>query len=155
MLFWRRYKFVFTINICILETFVSEEDIDIFCHCTNIGIIILEKIKMIFIHIYLRCCKIPKEYGSNSSSISNYVNIFEITSTQHYTNLLRIGSQLRKCEETRDWKQQAHQLCRFNVKKSTWKTDRYFVDFESQIHVEISTSSRCHNFLLDLLFKVN
>ena len=74
---------------------------------------------MIFIHIYLRCCKIPKEYGSNSSSISNYVNIFEITSTQHYTNLLRIGSQLRKCEETRDWKQQAHQLCRFNAEKST------------------------------------
>ena len=70
-------------------------------------------------------------------------------------NLLRIGSQLRKCEETRDWKQQAHQLCRFKAEKSTWKTDRYFVDFESQIHVEISTSSRCHNFHLDLPFKVN
>ena len=28
---------------------------------------------------------------------------------------------------------------RNNVEKSTWKTHRYLVDFESRIHVEIST----------------
>ena len=52
----------------------------------NIGIIIyvsviLKKIKIIFIHCYLCCCKIPKGYISNSSNISDYVNIAEITST--------------------------------------------------------------------------
>ena len=46
----------------------------------DIGIIIfvsfiLKKIKIIFIYIYLSCCKIPKGYRSNSSIISDYVNI--------------------------------------------------------------------------------
>ena len=54
----------------------------------NIGIIvfvsvILKKLKIIFIPIYLRCCKIPEEYSSNSSNISDNVNIVEIISTQH------------------------------------------------------------------------
>ena len=44
---------------------------------------------------------------------------------------------------------------RNNVEKSTWKTNRYFVDFESRIHVEISTSNRCHNFHLDSPFKID
>ena len=43
---------------------------------------------------------------------------------------------------------------RNNVEKSTWKTHRYFVDFESRIHVEISTSNRCHNFHVDSPFKI-
>ena len=29
---------------------------------------------------------------------------------------------------------------RNDIEKSTWRTHRYFVDFESRIHVEISTS---------------
>ena len=49
--------------------------------------VILKKIKIILIPIYLRCCKIPKAYSSNSSNISDYVNIVEITSTQHYTTI--------------------------------------------------------------------
>ena len=44
---------------------------------------------------------------------------------------------------------------RNNVKKSTWKTHRYFVDFESRIHVEISKSNRCHNFHVDSPFKID
>ena len=44
---------------------------------------------------------------------------------------------------------------RNNVEKSTWKTHRYFVDFESRIHVEISTSNRCHNFHVDSPFKID
>ena len=44
---------------------------------------------------------------------------------------------------------------RNNIEKSTWKTHRYFVDFESRIHVEISTSNRCHNFHVDSPFKIN
>ena len=42
-----------------------------------------------------------------------------------------------------------------NVEKSTWKTHRYFVDFESRIHVEISKSNRCHNFHVDSPFKID
>ena len=50
--------------------------------------VILKKIKIIFIPIYLRSCKIPKGYSSNSSSnISDNVNVVEITSTQHYTRI--------------------------------------------------------------------
>ena len=44
---------------------------------------------------------------------------------------------------------------RNNIEKSTWKTHRYFVDFESRIHVEISTSNRCHNFHVDSPFKID
>ena len=56
------------------------------------------------------------------------------------------------------WKQQVQKLRRFDVEtteKSTWKTHRYFVDFESRIHVEISTSNRCHNFNVDWPFKID
>ena len=38
------------------------------------------------------------------------------------------------------------------LEKSTWRTHRYFVDFESQIHIEISTSNRCHDFHVDSPF---
>ena len=41
-----------------------------------------------------------------------------------------------------------------NIEKSTWRSHQYFVDFESGIHVEISTSNRCHNFHMDLPFKI-
>ena len=44
---------------------------------------------------------------------------------------------------------------RNHVEKSTWRTHRYFVDFESRIHAEISTSNRCHNFHVDSPFKIN
>ena len=58
----------------------------------NIGItifvsLILKKIKVIFIHNYLRCCKIPKGSSSNSSNIRDYVNMVEITLTQYYSRL--------------------------------------------------------------------
>ena len=45
--------------------------------------------------------------------------------------------------------------CRNYVEKSTWRTHWYFVDFESRIHVEISTSNRCHDFLVDSPFKLD
>ena len=44
---------------------------------------------------------------------------------------------------------------RNDIEKSTWKTHRYFVHFESRIHVEISTSSWCHNFHVDSPFKID
>ena len=44
---------------------------------------------------------------------------------------------------------------RNDIEKSTRKTHRYFVDFESRIHVEISTSNRCHNFHVDSPFKID
>ena len=43
---------------------------------------------------------------------------------------------------------------RNDIEKSTWKTHWYFVDFESWIHVEISTSSWCHNLHLDSFSKL-
>ena len=44
---------------------------------------------------------------------------------------------------------------RNDIEKSTWKTNRYFVDFESRIHVDISTSNRCHNFHMDSPLKID
>ena len=44
---------------------------------------------------------------------------------------------------------------RNDKEKSTWRTHRYFVDFESRIHVEISKSNRCHNFHVDSPFKID
>ena len=46
-------------------------------------------------------------------------------------------------------------LPRNDIEKSTWRTHRYFVDFESRINVEIFTSNRCHNFHLDSPFKID
>ena len=57
-----------------------------------------------------------------------------------------------------EWKQRVQKLRRFDVNPrgfSTWRTHRYFIDFESRIHVEISTSNRCHNFHVDSPFKIN
>ena len=45
--------------------------------------------------------------------------------------------------------------CWNNIEKSTLRTHRCFVDFESRIHVEISTSSQCHNFHVDSPFKID
>ena len=43
---------------------------------------------------------------------------------------------------------------RNDKEKFTWKTHRYFIDFESRIHVEISTLNRCY-FHLDSPFKID
>ena len=42
-----------------------------------------------------------------------------------------------------------------DIEKSTWKTHRYFVNFESRVYVEISMLNRCHNFHVDSPFKVD
>ena len=44
--------------------------------------------------------------------------------------------------------------CGNKVEKSTWRTHLYFVDFESRIHIEISTSNLCHNSHIDSAFKI-
>ena len=44
---------------------------------------------------------------------------------------------------------------RNDIEESTWKTHRHFIDFESGIHVEISTSNRWHNFHVDSPFKID
>ena len=133
-------------------------------HHLNVGIIIFvrvisKKIKIIFIHNYLRCCKIPKGYTSNSSNISDYVKIVEITSTQYYTRLAwnRLPEQ-KKLENDRmetASTEVASIQCRNNIEKSTGRTHRYFVDFGSQTHVKISTLKRCHNFHVDSPLKID
>ena len=44
---------------------------------------------------------------------------------------------------------------RNDIEKSKWRTHRYFDNFESRIHVEISTSIRCHNFHVDSSSKID
>ena len=44
---------------------------------------------------------------------------------------------------------------RNDIEKSTRKTQWYFIDFESGIHVETSTSKRCHNLHVDSSFKID
>ena len=129
----------------------------------NIGIIIfvsviLKKIKIIFTPIQLRCCKNSQRISSKSSNISDYVNIVEITSAQHYTRIAQnrfpeqmLGNNAMEIPST----EVTSIRRRNNVKKSTWKTHRYFVDFESRIHVEISMSNRCNNFHVDSPFKID
>ena len=58
------------------------------------------------------------------------------------------GMETASTEVTSIWR-------RNDIEKSTWKTHRYFVDFESRIHVEISTSNWCHNFNVDWPFKID
>ena len=44
---------------------------------------------------------------------------------------------------------------RNDLEKLTWRIHRYFADFDSGIHIEISTSNRCHNFHVDSPFKID
>ena len=120
--------------------------------------VIFKKIKIIFTPIQQRCFKNSQRITSNSSSISDYVNIVEITLTQHYTRIAQnrfpeqiLGNNTMETAST----EVTPIRRRNNAEKSTWKAHRYFVDFESQIHVEISTSNRCHNFHVDSPFKID
>ena len=75
-----------------LETLVSVI-LNVLFLVINIGItisvsFILKKIKFIVIPIYLHCGNIPEGYSSNSSKISDCVNIVEITATQRYTRIV-------------------------------------------------------------------
>ena len=81
----------------------------------------------------------------------------EATSTSYYTRLaleyvaraeIDRMETLTSTKITSIWR-------RKNVEKSTWRTHRCFIDFESEIHVDFSTSNRCHNFHVDSLFKID
>ena len=120
--------------------------------------VILKKIKFIVISISLHCCNIPKGYSSSSSKISDYVNIVEIIATQHYARIVQNRFPDQKMLENDRMETVSTEVSRFDVEmteKSTWRTHRYFVDFGNRIHVEISTSNRCHNFHVDLPFKMD
>ena len=119
----------------------------------NIGIIIfvcvvLKKIKITLFLFTGIVSKITKEYSPNSSSssyVNDYVNIVEITSTQYYTRIEYVRKLYNRNTEYRNYVDSTWS----DMKKSTWRTHRYFVDFESGIEVEISTLNRCHNFHMD------
>ena len=121
--------------------------------------VILKKIKIIFILIYLHCCKYSPRYSSNSSNISDYVNIIEFAWTQHYTRIAQNTFPEQKMLENDTMETESTGVTsirhRNNIEKSTWKTHSCFVDFESRIHVEISTSNRYHNFHVDSPFKTD
>ena len=104
------------------------------------------------LYLFLFICvvvKITTGYSSNSSNISDYVNIVEITWTQHY----RFPEQKMLGNDTMETGiTEVMPIRRRNdIEKSTWRSDRYFADFESRIHVEISTSNRCHNFHVEMM----
>ena len=99
----------------------------------NIGIIIfvsviLKKIKIIFTPIQLRCCKNSQRISSNSSNISDYVNIVEITSTQHYTRIAQNRFPEQKMLGNNTMETASTEVTsirrRNNVEKSTWRTHR-------------------------------
>ena len=94
--------------------------------------VILKKI-ITFIHIYLRCCKIPSGYSSNSSNVSDYSENYWIEKTSKAVTLI--------------WR-------RNNIEKSKWITHWYLVRFQSRINVEFSTANGCHNFHVDSLYKI-
>ena len=106
----------------------------------------------------MRCCKNSQRISSNSSNISDYVNIVEITSTQHYTRIVynwfpeqkMLGNNTMNTASTSVTSIRSQN----NVEKSTWR-NRYFVDFESRIPIKTSTSNRCHNFHVDSPFKID
>ena len=143
MLFWRRYVLFLVVDIGIIIS-VS---------------VILKEIKFIVIPIYLHCCKISKGYSFNSSKISNYFNIVEITATQHYTRIAKNRFPEQKMLENDRMERASTRVTsiwlRNNIEKSTWRTHQCFVNFESRIHVEISMSNGCHNFHVGLSFKID
>ena len=114
--------------------------------------VILKKIKIIFIHNYLRWWEIPKGYSSKGSNISDYVNI--IVSALYQISLNKVSRAENDRMETASSAVTSIRR-RNNKEKSTWRTHRYFVAFESRIHVEIFMSNRWHNFHIDSPFKVN
>ena len=105
----------------------------------------------------MRCWKIPKGYSFDGSNVSDYINIVEITSTQRYTRLAQNRFPEQKMSENDRMvtagKAVTSIRLRNDIEKSTWRTHRYFVYFESRIHVEISTSNRCHNFHVGFYFQ--
>ena len=118
--------------------------------------VILNKIKFIVIPICLHCCNIPKRYSSNSSKISDYINITEITATHHYTRIVQNRFPEQKILENGNSDYRSYvDLMSKRHGKSRWRAHRYFVDFESRIHIETSTSNRCHNFHVDSPFKID
>ena len=91
---------------------------------------------------------------SNSSDISDYVNMAVITWTQHYTRLAwnrfpepkMLGNDRMETLSTAVMSIRR----RDDIEKYTWRTQRYFVNFESR-----TTSNRYHNFHVDSLFKID
>ena len=44
---------------------------------------------------------------------------------------------------------------RNNIEKKRGKTHRYYIDFESRINIELSTSNQCQCFDMDSLFIID
>ena len=90
------------------------------------------------IFIYLHCRNIPKGYSSNSSEISDYVNIVEVTLTQHYTRIAYNRFPKQKMLENDRMETASTEVMSIwrqnDTEKPTWRTHRYFVDFESRTH---------------------
>ena len=104
----------------------------------NIGIIIfvsviLKKIKVTFIPIYLRCCKIPKGYSSLISETSILLKLHRLSTIPEQ---LRIGSRGRKCQEMIEQKQRVQQLRRFDVETTQKKPLGELIDVLSFLKVE-------------------
>ena len=93
------------------------------------------------------------------SVIPIYVNILQISSTQHYTRIAQHRFPEQKILENDRMETASTEVTsmqrRSDIEKFTWRTHQYFVDFESRINVETSTSNRCHNSHVDSILKVD
>ena len=99
----------------------------------------MKKIKIIFIHNYLRCCKISK-------GIVPIVPISVITSISlklhrpsTIPDQLRIGSQSKKCQEMIEWKQQVLELPRPDVETTQKNPREELINISSILKKEYSS----------------
>ena len=114
----------------------------------NVGIIILvsvilKKIEIIFIHNYLCCYKIPKGYSSNSSSISDYVNIVEITSTQQYTRLASNRFPGQKMLENNRMETVSKPVTRFDIEATQKNPRGELIDISLILKVKSTSKFPC------------
>ena len=70
-------------------------------------------------------------YSSNSSNISGYVNIDEITFTHHYTRTASPEHKILGNDTMETASTEVMPIRRRNdMEESTWRTYQYFVDFK-------------------------
>ena len=98
-------------------------------------------LKINFIHIYLRCFKIPKGYSSNSSNISDYITIFEITSIQNYTRLAQNRLSKQKILGNDRMETAIQQSRQFDVETKLKNSRAELIDILSILKVKTTSKS--------------
>ena len=90
-------------------------------------------------YLFIIICVVAKFPKDIVPIVSDYVDIVEITSTQHYTRLLRIGSQRRKYTKMIEMKQRIKHLCRFDLETKKKNPRPELIGISSILKVESSS----------------